>query len=304
MVGFKEIGVIGVPQDLGASRRGVDMGPSAMRVANLAERITSLGYEVIDYGNLHCHDLDEHVNKVSNPNLRYLKEIKDTCIHLKESLVETMGRNQFPLVLGGDHSLSIGTLAGIKEAGKKRVGIIWVDAHGDFNTPETTPSGNIHGMPFAVLTGRGADQLLEIGPSPTVAEENSVLLAVRDLDKGEIELLEQSKVTVFTMRQIDEIGISEVARKAISIATNGADHLHLSFDIDSVDPENAPGTGTRVNGGLTFREAHLLMELAHESGRLSSLEMVEVNPALDVRNKTAQLAVDLIISALGKKILK
>jgi len=304
MVGFKEIGVIGVPQDLGASRRGVDMGPSAMRVANLAERITSLGYEVVDYGNLHCHDLDEHMNIVSNQNLRYLKEIKNTCIHLKESLADIMGRNQFPLVLGGDHSLSIGTLAGIKEAGKRRVGIIWVDAHGDFNTPETTPSGNIHGMPFAVLTGRGDDQLLKIGPSPTVVEENSVLIAARDLDKGEIELLEQSKVTVFTMRHIDEIGISKVARKAISIAVNGTDHLHLSFDIDSVDPENAPGTGTRVNGGMTFREAHLLMELIHESGKLSSLEMVEVNPTLDVRNKTAQLAVDLIISALGKKILR
>ncbi len=303
MVEFSEIAIIGVPQDLGASRRGVDMGPSAMRVAELSEKIARLGYDVIDYGNLHCHDIDEDLKEESSDKLRFLSEIMDTCLHLKQEVKYIVDRNQFPLILGGDHSISIGTLAGVKAAGKQKVGIIWVDAHGDFNTPLTTPTGNIHGMPFAVLTGRGDERLLGIGPSPTVREENAVLIAARDLDREEAESLRSSGVTVFTMRMIDEMGMAKVATEALRIATMGVDHLHVSFDIDALDPEEAPGTGTRVNGGLTYREGHLLMEIIHESGVLSSLEMVEVNPTLDVRNKTAKLAVDLISSALGKKIL-
>ncbi len=308
MVKESTIGVIGVPQDLGASRRGVDMGPSAMRVANLKKKIEHLGYEVRDYGNISCHDIDEHIpsdirRTKDARKARYLAYIIDTARHLKERIRKAITNNHFPLVLGGDHSISIGTMAGMMELHQGKTGIIWVDAHGDFNTPETTPTGNIHGMPFAVITGRGHPALLEIGPSPTVNEKNAVLIAARDIDAKEAELLEKSQVTVFTMKDIDEDGMAKVARKAISIATKDVDHLHVSFDIDSVDPSIAPGTGTAVQGGLTYREAHLLLEIFHESKHLSSLEMVEVNPTLDVRNKTAKLAVDLICSALGKKIL-
>jgi arginase len=298
------IAIIGVPQDLGASRRGVDMGPSAIRVAGIGKVLESLGYDVHDMGNINCVDIDHHVaSKVPQKNLKYLDQILDTCGHLKEEVETAIKANHFPLILGGDHSISIGTLAGMKKLHKGKTGIIWVDAHGDFNTDESTISGNIHGMPLAVLTGRGNKDLLAIGPSPTVIEENSVVFAVRDLDPEERELLNKSNVKVYTMREIDERGIAKVAREAIEYATRNVDHLHVSFDIDSLDPIEAPGTGTRVPGGLTYREAHLLMEFIHESGKLSSLEMVEVNPTLDVRNQTAKLAVDLIASALGKKII-
>lgn len=304
MVSNDTVAIIGVPQDLGASRRGVDMGPSAMRVAGLHDLIINLGYQVIDYGNVACHDIDEHVEGVqSTPSLRYLEHIVDTCNHLKEEVETAVLNGHFPLILGGDHSISIGTLAGMRKLHAGKTGIIWVDAHGDFNTAETTPTGNIHGMPFAVINDRGDPRLRAIGPSPTVIEENSVLIAARDVDPGEAELLKSSGVKVYTMRDIDEQGISNVAREAIAHATKDVDNLHVSFDIDSLDPVEAPGTGTRVSGGLTYREAHLLMELVYESQKLVSLEMVEVNPTLDVRNQTAKLAVELIASALGKKIL-
>ncbi len=308
MVKERTIGIIGVPQDLGASRRGVDMGPSSMRIAGLMKKIQQLGYEVRDYGNISCRDIDEHVpddvrETKEARKARFLAYICDTAHHLKDKVKQTIKNNHFPLVLGGDHSISIGTMAGMMALHQGKTGIIWVDAHGDFNTPETTSTGNIHGMPFAVITGRGHPALLEIGPSPMVIEKNAVLIAARDIDAKEAGLLENSQVTVFTMRDIDEDGMAKIARKAISIAAKGVDHLHVSFDIDSVDPSIAPGTGTAVQGGLTYREAHLFMELVHESKLLSSLEMVEINPTLDVRNKTAKLAVDLICSALGKKIL-
>jgi arginase len=279
-----------------------------MRIAGLKKKIQHLGYEVIDYGNISCHDIDEHIPddvraEKDAKNARYLAYIIDTAYHLKEKVREISTNKHFPLVLGGDHSISIGTMAGMMALHQGKTGIVWVDAHGDFNTPETTPTGNIHGMPFAVITGRGYPALLEIGPSPMVSEKNAVLIAARDIDVKEAQLLENSQVTVFTMKDIDEEGMAKIARKAISIATKDVDYLHVSFDIDSVDPSIAPGTGTIVQGGLTYREAHLLLEIVHESKHLSSLEMVEINPTLDIKNKTAKLAVDLISSALGKRIL-
>lgn len=305
MVNRSKIAIIGVPQDLGASRRGVDMGPMAIRVAGLHKKIEALGYEIKDYGNLHCHDMEEEDTSESsqNPKLRYLPFIIDTCEHLRDAIQDALSKDYFPLVIGGDHSITIGTLAGMKNLHKGITGMIWIDAHGDFNTDTTTISGNIHGMPFAAITGRGHQSLIEIGPSPTVVEKNCVLIAARDLDPAEKNLLNESKVTVFTMKDIDEQGIASISRKAIEIATNGVENLHVSFDIDSLDPTVAPGTGTRVPGGLTYREAHLLMEMVHDSGKLVSFDMLEVNPTLDVRNRTAELAVGLIGSALGSKII-
>ncbi|MHA2251572.1 MAG: arginase [Candidatus Kariarchaeaceae archaeon] len=304
MVKQARIAIIGVPQDLGASRRGVDMGPSAIRVAGLKDSLSLLGYDVIDYGNLHCHDFEEQLDSEDfNPKLRFLDHIVEMCKHLKLKVEKAIHDDCFPLVIGGDHSISIGTLAGMKNYHQGRTGIIWVDAHGDFNTPDTTSSGNIHGMPFAIITGRGDKRLLSIGKSPSVIERNGVLLAARDLDSEEADSLKKSEVTVFTMKDIDELGMTKIAKQAIEIATKDVDHLHISFDIDALDPNEAPGTGTTVPGGLTYREAHLFMELVHECGKLTSFEVLEVNPTLDIRNKTAQLAVGLISSALGKKII-
>jgi len=302
---FEKIAIIGVPQDLGASRRGVDMGPSALRVAGLFERLQKLGYEVRDFGNIHCHDFDTFNLKDQNDNakLKYLPQIKDTCFHLKSKIQNVLNDGYFPLILGGDHSITIGTMAGMKSLHDGKTGIIWIDAHGDFNTDLTTPTGNIHGMPFSVITDRGSEELRAIGPSPTVLESNSVLIAGRDIDHLEGKALNESNVKVYTMKDIDEIGMASVSKNAIEIATRDVDYLHISFDIDALDPSEAPGTGTRVAGGLTYREAHLLMELVHETGKLSSFEILEVNPTLDIRNKTAKLAVGLISSVLGKRII-
>ncbi|MFX1250643.1 MAG: arginase [Promethearchaeota archaeon] len=300
-----KIGIIGVPQDLGASRRGVDMGPSAIRVAGLHHKLKKLGYEVIDYGNLHCHDIAEYsqIYHPSNEKLCHLDFVINMCNHLKQAVEVALDNGCFPLILGGDHSIAIGTMAGMKKLHDGKTGILWVDAHGDFNTAETTLTGNIHGMGLATVTDRGDERLTVIGPSPSVLEKNSVLIGARDIDLDEAILLKESEVTVFSMREIDERGMADVARKALQIATKGVDYLHVSFDIDSLDPVEAPGTGTRVQGGLTFREAHLLMEMVYEANILTSFELVEVNPTLDVRNRTAELAVGLIASTLGLKII-
>ena len=307
MVRKEKIGIIGVPQDLGASRRGVDMGPSAIRIAGLRQSLEHLGYQVHDYGNVKCHDFEETVRAHNefgdDPKLRYLEHVVETANLLKQRMATAINDGCFPLVLGGDHSISIGTMAGLQKMTHGKTGVIWVDAHADFNTPETTISGNIHGMPFAVHTNRGDKKLTDIGPSPNLIENKSVLIGVRDIDPLEAETLRKSNVHVFTMSDIDEMGFANVARNAIAIATEDVDYLHVSFDIDSLDPKEAPGTGTPVPGGLTYREAHLLMELVYNSNKLTSMEMVEVNPTLDDKNKTAELAVGLISSALGKKIL-
>lgn len=305
MVDRSKIAIIGVPQDLGASRRGVDMGPSAIRVAGLRSKLQRLGYEVIDYGNIHCHDIEDHqfIEQDADSKLRFLDHIMQNCLRLKDKVKTAILNDAFPLIIGGDHSISIGTLGGMQSLHQGKTGIIWIDAHGDFNTPETTPSGNIHGMPFAVITGRGDTRLTSIAQAPAVVEINGVLIAARDLDTDEVANLSDSKITVFTIKDIDEQGIATIAKKAIAIATEGVDYLHVSFDIDSLDPKEAPGTGTRVPGGLTYREAHLLMEYVYDCHKLVSFDMVEVNPSLDSKNKTAELAVGLIGSALGKQIL-
>ena len=309
MVRLDKVGIIGVPQDLGASRRGVDMGPSSLRIAGLHSNIEKLGYEVIDYGNVTCHDIEEIDRKSGavfegNVKLRHLDHIIETAELMKEILAKVIKENCFPLILGGDHSINIGTMAGLRSLnGGGKTGLIWIDAHADFNTPETTMSGNIHGMPLAVNTGRGDKRLTDIGPTPNMIEENTVIIGARDIDPLEAKLLKQSKVHVFTMSDIDEKGFANVAKESIKIATRNVDNLHISFDIDSLDPKEAPGTGTAVPGGLTYREAHLLMELVHDTNILSSMEMVEVNPTLDIKNTTAILGVGLIASALGQKII-
>ena len=296
-------GIIGVPQDIGSSKRGVDMGPSAIRVAGLHDSLKKLGIDVRDYGNISCFDIDQNPGYMhAEEHVNFLGPISDTCYKLKAQVEQAIGEGYFPLVIGGDHSISIGTLAGMKKLHGGKTGIIWVDAHGDFNVPSTTPSGNIHGMPLAVHTGRGDSRLLAIGPSPTVVEKNTVLIGTRSIDREEAVLLRESQVTVFTMRDIVERGMGPVIKEAISIATDGVDHLHISFDIDSLDPFEAPGTGTQVEGGITFREARYFMELASECSKFSSLEFVEVNPVLDVYNKTGRVAVELISCALGKRI--
>lgn len=299
------VAIVGAPMDLGAGRRGVDMGPSAVRVANIHQRLESLGYQVADLGNIEVVQ-PESVPK-RNDTARYLLEISQSCARLAKLVEKVMSQGHFPLVLGGDHSVAAGTLAGVAKhfrKQKEKLGVIWIDAHADMNTPDTTPSGNVHGMPLAASLGLGPRELTHLaGFSPKVNPRNVVLIGVRDVDEAESENIRQSGVKVFTMREVDEMGMRSVMEHAIGTATDGTDGFHLSFDMDGVDPDEAPGVGTPVRGGLTYREAHLAMELINDSGSLASLEIVEVNPVLDTANRTALLAVELAASALGKKIL-
>jgi arginase len=293
--------IIGVPQDLGANRRGVDMGPSAIRYAGVRERLESLGYEVHDQGNIPVSLREERPAAVDE-RLRYLSEIQATSELLAEAVRKALEAGALPLVLGGDHSIAIGTLAGA--ASVKQCGVIWIDAHGDFNTPETTSSGNIHGMPLAASLGRGDERLVSCGGFVAKAKEKNVaLIGARDLDPEERESLRQSRISVFTMQDIDEMGMKRVMRQALAAALDGTEGFVLSLDMDALDPLEAPGVGTPVRGGLTYREAHLAMELLAETGALIAMEVVEVNPILDTRNQTAELAVELIASALGKRII-
>jgi arginase len=296
-----KIGIIGAPVDLGQERRGVDMGPSAIRIARLEERLEALGHKVADYGNIHAADMS--TASIGDPKLRYLDEVVRGCELLAGKVAGAVRAKYFPLVLGGDQSTSVGTAAGLAQTGTK-LGIIWLDAHGDFNTPQTTPSGNIHGMALAAILGYGHPKLAKLGGvSPKALESNTVLIGGRSFDPQEAKAISKSKMTVFTMRQIDELGMKKVMREAIKVAGRGVDQVHLSFDVDAVDPREAPGTGTRVSGGLTFREAHLAMEMLSDSKKATSAEFVEVNPILDTSNRTAELAVDLILSLFGKKII-
>ncbi len=300
-----KVAVIGAPMDLGAGRRGVDMGPSAVRVANLHARIESLGYEVEDLGNIEVVQPESVPRK--DARARYLQEIAKSCARLAKMVEKTMGQGHFPLVLGGDHSIAAGTIAGVSKhlrREKKKLGVIWIDAHADMNTPATSPSGNVHGMPLAATVGMGAKELTHIGGfAPKVNPKNVVLIGLRDVDEEERENIRKSGVKAFTMRDIDELGLRNVMAQAIGTATDGTDGIHLSFDMDSVDPDDAPGVGTPVRGGLTYREAHLAMEIVNDSGAMVSMEIVEVNPVLDTANRTALLAVELAASAMGKKIL-
>ena len=297
-----KIGIVGAPVDLGQQRRGVDMGPSAIRIARLEQRLEGLGHSVKDFGNVPAADMS--VASVGDKRVRYLAEVVRQCGQIAEKVATTVSKGFFPLVLGGDQSTSIGTLAGLSKTSGSRRGIIWLDAHGDFNTPKTTPSGNIHGMALAAILGYGNPSLAHLGGfSPKGLEKNAVLIGGRDFDPGEAKAIEHSKITVFTMKAIDELGMRKVMQEAIRTAGAGVDQVHVSFDVDVVDPMEAPGTGTPVRGGLTYREAQLAMETLNDSRRVTSAEFVEVNPILDTANHTGELVVELILSLFGKKIL-
>ncbi len=296
-----KIGVIGAPVDLGQERRGVDMGPSAIRIAHLEGRLEALGHSVADFGNIPAADMS--IAMLGNERVRYLDEVVKESELIAEKVADCVSEKYFPLVLGGDQSISIGTAAGLAQNGTRR-GIIWLDAHGDFNTPKTTPSGNIHGMALAVVLGYGHPKLARLGGvSPKALERNTVLIGGRSFDPEEAKAISRSKMTVFTMREIDELGMRKVMQEAVRVASRGVKQVHLSFDVDAIDPREAPGTGTRVSGGLTYREAHLAMEMLYDSRSVTSAEFVEVNPILDSANHTAELAVELILSLFGKKII-
>jgi len=299
------IAIIGAPMDLGAGRRGVDMGPSAIRVANIHSRIASLGYKVEDLGNVAVEQAESAPS--GQRRARYLSQIADTCERLAEKVERAVAQGKVPLILGGDHSIAAGSVSGVANHFHKRggkIGLIWVDAHTDMNTPQTSPSGNVHGMPMACLIGKGPKELTHLfGYSPKVDARNVALVGIRDVDILEAPHVKKSGVRAFTMRDIDEKGLPRVMSEAIAIASAGTAGIHLSFDMDSVDPDEAPGVGTPVRGGITYREAHLAMELLSDAAKLVSLEVVEVNPVLDVANRTADLAVELMMSALGKRIL-
>lgn len=299
-----DIRIIGVPMDLGAGRRGVDMGPSAIRIAGLAERLRALGHRVRDDGDIVIKGPEQQ--KVRSERMRYLPEIVRACTVLSAKVAAIVEQGAFPLVLGGDHAVALGTIAGLglaARASHQSVGVLWIDAHGDMNTDETTPSGNIHGMPLAASLGLGARELTSIGgPHPKISPKNVALVATRDLDDGERQNIKRLGIKAFTMEEIDRHGMAVVIGKALRHLRH-ADRLHVSFDLDAVDPGVAPGVGTPVNGGLNYREAHLIMEAVAESGRLSSLEVVENNPILDTRNQSAEFAVEMILSAFGKRIL-
>jgi arginase len=301
----RQIRVIGVPLDLGQSRRGVDMGPSAVRVAGLEARLESIGHVVEDGGNVAVAIPEQ--KKEGAAHAKYLREITATCTKSAELVLKTLEAGKVPMVLGGDHSVAAGTVAGVAEFYRRqnqKIGLIWMDAHSDMNTPETSPSGNVHGMPLAALMGLGPAELGNIfNFSPKVRPENCVLVGIRDVDAHEKENIRRAGVEVFTMRDIDERGMRAVMEEALRMAGRGTAGYHVSLDMDWIDPEDAPGVGTPVWGGATYREAHLAMEIIADHGRLLSFEIVEVNPVIDEHNQTADLAVELSLSAFGKKIL-
>ena len=299
------IAIIGAPLDLGAGRRGVDMGPSAVRVANLNRRLAELGYEVEDLGNVPV--VQPESEPEGQPQAKYLPQITDTCTRLAEMVEKALNQGKFPLVLGGDHSIAVGTVSGVSKYlrdRKGKLGMIWIDAHTDMNTPGTSPSGNVHGMPLACCIGAGPDELTRIfGYAPKIDPANVALVGIRSVDEQERINVQHSGVHVFTMRDIDERGLGRVVEEAIRIASSGTTGFHVSLDMDAVDPQEAPGVGTPVRGGITYREAHLAMETLNDTGRMLSMEVVEVNPVIDEVNRTAMLAVELVMSAMGKRIL-
>ena len=284
--------------DLGQNRRGVDMGPSAMRYANLQARLTQLGLTVHDHGNVPVPNPEE---QIAEGGARRLKAVATACQSIYEIGRACLEREEFALFLGGDHSISIGTVSAVAASGP--VGLIWIDAHGDFNTPQSSPSDNIHGMPVATLIGDGPQPLVDLGyPGGKLHPAQIVQIGIRDLDPLERQRLARSGIHVFTMRHLDELGMAAVARQALDRLRH-LPRLHVSLDMDSLEPDEAPGVGTPVPGGLSYREAHLLMEILGDSGRVSSMDVVEINPILDDRNRTAELAVALVASLLGQRIL-
>ena len=301
----RQIRVIGVPLDLGQSRRGVDMGPSAVRVAGLEARLEAIGHIVEDAGNVTVAIPEQ--KKAGAAHAKYLKEITATCANSADLVMKTLEAGKVPLVLGGDHSVAVGTVSGVSKFFRRKnqkIGLIWIDAHTDMNTPDTSPSGNVHGMPLAALMGLGPAELGNIYEfSPKVDADNCVLVGVRDVDNFEKENIRKSGIQVFTMRDIDERGMRAIMEEALVMAGRGTAGYHVSLDMDWIDPEDAPGVGTPVWGGATYREAHLAMEIISDHGRMTSFEIVEVNPVIDEHNQTADLAVELALSAFGKKIL-
>ena len=299
------IHLLGVPMDLGSGRRGVDRGPSAIRIAGMAARLTELGHKVVDEGDIVIKNIEEL--KVGNERARYLPEIARAATAVARKVERIIGLKHFPLVLGGDHSIAVGTVSGIAafaHSQGKKLGLLWIDAHGDINTPESSPSGNIHGMPLAALLGFGAPELTSVGgTTPKVDPANVALVGIRSLDAGEKKRLKETGVQVHTMSDIDRHGVPSVMKRALAQVTAGTDFVHVSLDLDAVDPSVTPGVGTPVKGGLDYREAHLIMEVIADAGVMTSLEVVEVNPILDERNASAEFAVELVQSAFGKKIL-
>ncbi len=301
----KPLHIINVPLDLGASRRGTDAGPSAFRIAGLRSAMTKLGYTISAESDISVAAIESGEPK--NPSARYKDEILTSCTELAETTLNVLLAGETPLVIGGDHSIAMGTVSGIASFLKRndeKLGLIWFDAHGDMNRPESSPSGNIHGMPLAHLLGYGDEDLSSIlDANPAVVPENVVLIGLRDIDRVEREFINDTGVTAFTMRDIDEMGMSKVARKALEIVNADTAGFHISFDLDGCDPEVIPGSGTLVPGGVSYREAHLLLEQCASDGRMISMEVVELNPFLDQANISAERAVTLIQSAFGSSIL-
>jgi arginase len=301
----RRVRILGVPLDLGAGRRGVDMGPSALRVACLGAAVSQLGYEVHDGGDVRVHIPEEQAP--GDERLKYKEPIRDTAEEVAHRVERALREGFLPLVLGGDHSVAIGSVAGTARYLKARgesFGLLWFDAHADMNVPESTPSGNVHGMGLALAVGLGDPELAGVGGvTPKVAAANTVLVGVRAIDPLEREVIRRAGIRVFTMRDIDERGMRAVMADALAAALDGTRGVHVSFDMDSMDPRHAPGTGTAVSGGLTYREAHLAMEMVADTGQLLALDLAEINPVLDERNVTADLAVELALSALGKGVL-
>jgi len=297
-----DITIIGVPVDLGAGRRGVDLGPGALRYAGIKERLAALGHRVRDLGNIAVPQAEEFDPPAPGEQLRYLEALVQVNLDLAHQVEAVIAEGSFPLILGGDHSLAIGSIAGVARG--RKIGLIWVDAHGDFNTPETTPSGNIHGMSVAALTGRGHPRLTALlEPGPVLRDANIAMIGIRDLDTAERAVLRTAGIQVFTMHDIDRRGLASVMEEALMRVSVGTAGFHVSLDMDALDPSEAPGVGTPVLGGISYREAHLAMEMVAQSGRLLGLDLVEVNPILDSHNVTAELAVEFALSALGKRIL-
>ena len=303
---MRPVHIIGVPLDLGGGRRGVDMGPSALRIAGLGEQLAALGYTVLDKGDLPT-PIPE-TQELRDEHKKYIRDIAKVCQKVYQSALSSLDQEAMPLVIGGDHSIGAGSVAAAAEWARRTrhlpIGLLWVDAHGDMNTPATSLSGNVHGMPLAALLGPEPSELSKIGSfSPKVLPAHTVLVGIRNLDEREKVAVRDSGVHVFTMKDIDRQGIASIVEQAVNLAGSGTAGIHVSFDIDVCDPLIAPGVGTPVKGGLNYREAHMVMEIVADSGLLTSLDLVEVNPTLDVRNATAQLGAELVLSALGMKIL-
>lgn len=302
---IKAVQIIGVPLDLGANMRGANMGPSAIRIADLHQKIGVLGFQVSDLGDIPV-PIRDTLPADSHRN-RFLREIQKVCEDLQQKVYATLREDKVPIVLGGDHSIAIGTISGTSRFHKEKnekVGLIWVDAHADMNTPSSSPSGNVHGMPLSIILGNGHPALVDIGyPGAKIRPENIALVGIRTLDGAEKEICRKSGIRYFTMREIDERGMHAVMKEAVAVATKGTSAIHLSFDIDGIDPLYAPGVSTPVTGGVSYREAHLALEMIADTGLLKSMEFVELNPMTDLAHKTAQLCVELVQSALGKSIV-